>query len=211
MNRRYRVVWVRDDKGTRGVHCHGPFTHEEACTILRKLAPQPWRRDMVEEIVDDYPAKCDVCGKCGKRIETLDEITNPFRVCFCGIRGQRLFHTLFPQYANMQPRQRRSRTRRPRAACGAVMSATKAKSIASSRFSRTPTTRATVWCPMKRTQIARSACKRAIEGRRNDREAGRARAQASGKTGRHRYVAGGDVKRLQTAPQTLVPGHKEAQ
>ena len=46
-----RVVGVRDDNGTRVVHCPGPFTHDEACIVLTKMCPQPWRRDMVEEIV----------------------------------------------------------------------------------------------------------------------------------------------------------------
>lgn len=50
IGRTYRVIWKRDDNGTRGVHCPGPFTHDEACTVLRKLSPQPWRRDLLEEI-----------------------------------------------------------------------------------------------------------------------------------------------------------------
>ena len=61
--RRYRVVWVTDVEkfrrrygvnptNTSGVHCPGPFTHEQACTVLRKMWPQPERRDLVEEIVE---------------------------------------------------------------------------------------------------------------------------------------------------------------
>lgn len=50
--RLYRVIWVRDDVGTRGVHCPGPFSHEQACTVLRKLVPSAKRRDLIEEITD---------------------------------------------------------------------------------------------------------------------------------------------------------------
>ena len=42
--RLYHVVWARDDNGTRGVHCHGPFTHEEACMVLRKFRDALWAR-----------------------------------------------------------------------------------------------------------------------------------------------------------------------
>jgi len=48
-DRRYRVIWKRDDKGTRGVLAPGPFTHREAVAVLRKQRPQPWRRDLLEE------------------------------------------------------------------------------------------------------------------------------------------------------------------
>ncbi len=48
--RRYRVIWVRDDRRTRGVLAPGPFTHAEAVTVLSKVTKYPWRRVMVEEI-----------------------------------------------------------------------------------------------------------------------------------------------------------------
>lgn len=48
---RYRLVWVRDDKGTRGVLCPGPFTLEQAQTVLRKLTDYSWRRILVEAIL----------------------------------------------------------------------------------------------------------------------------------------------------------------
>lgn len=48
--RRYRVIWVRDDRGTRGVLAPGPFTHQEACTVLGKVTKYPWRRELLEEI-----------------------------------------------------------------------------------------------------------------------------------------------------------------
>jgi hypothetical protein len=48
--RLYRVIWVRDDKGTRGVLAPGPFTHREAVTVMSKITKYPWRRVLVEEI-----------------------------------------------------------------------------------------------------------------------------------------------------------------
>ncbi len=48
--RQYRVIWIRDDKNTRGVIAPGPFTHQEACTVLTKVTPRAWRRDLLEEI-----------------------------------------------------------------------------------------------------------------------------------------------------------------
>ena len=51
----YRVIWVRDDKKTTGVHCLGPLTHKEACSVLSKLTSYPWRRDLLEEIVPVEP------------------------------------------------------------------------------------------------------------------------------------------------------------
>lgn len=48
--RRYRVIWVRDDKGTSGVIAPGPFTHKEAVTVLSKVTKRPWRRDLLQEI-----------------------------------------------------------------------------------------------------------------------------------------------------------------
>ncbi len=48
--RLYRVVWIRDDKGTRGVLFPGPLTHREAMTVVRKTTKYPWRRLMIEEI-----------------------------------------------------------------------------------------------------------------------------------------------------------------
>lgn len=60
------------------------------------------------------------CAKCGKAVHTLSTMqettTDRFHVCFCGLPGQRLFYDLFPEYVNMRPRPRRSRTRRPKAA-----------------------------------------------------------------------------------------------
>lgn len=62
--RHFRVVWIVDptayrkrfraDPTTiRGVHCPGPFTHAEACAVLRKLNPQSWRRDLLDVIQGD--------------------------------------------------------------------------------------------------------------------------------------------------------------
>jgi hypothetical protein len=48
--RTYRVIWVRDDKHTRGVMAPGPFTHAEAVTVLSKITKYPWRRVLLEEI-----------------------------------------------------------------------------------------------------------------------------------------------------------------
>ena len=48
--RLYRVVGVRDDNGTRVVHCPGPFTHDEACEALSRFTVRPERRIMVEPI-----------------------------------------------------------------------------------------------------------------------------------------------------------------
>jgi hypothetical protein len=50
-NTRYLIVWVRDDQKTRGVMCPGPFTHAEACVVLRKITAYSWRRVLLEEIV----------------------------------------------------------------------------------------------------------------------------------------------------------------
>jgi hypothetical protein len=51
MSRFYRVIWVRDDRNTRGIMADGPLTHAEACTIVSKITVYPWRRIMLEEIV----------------------------------------------------------------------------------------------------------------------------------------------------------------
>jgi len=48
--RLYRLIWVRDDKKTRGVLAPGPFTHAEAVTALSKFTRHRWRRDLLEEI-----------------------------------------------------------------------------------------------------------------------------------------------------------------
>jgi hypothetical protein len=48
--RQYRVIWVRDDRGTSGVLVPGPFTHAEAVTVLSKVTKYPWRRTLLEEI-----------------------------------------------------------------------------------------------------------------------------------------------------------------
>ena len=48
--RLYRVVAVlRDD--SREVMCPGPFSHDEACTVVSKHTVRPERRIQVEEIV----------------------------------------------------------------------------------------------------------------------------------------------------------------
>jgi hypothetical protein len=49
-NKRYRVVWVRDDKRTSGVMAAGPFTHKEATTVVSKITKYPWRRVVIQEI-----------------------------------------------------------------------------------------------------------------------------------------------------------------
>ena len=48
--RLYRILWIRDDKKTRGVLFPGPLTHKEACTCLSKTTRYPWRREQLEEI-----------------------------------------------------------------------------------------------------------------------------------------------------------------
>lgn len=50
MNRKYNVIWKRDDKGTQGRHNLAPMTHREACVFLPKLTKYPWRRDLLQEI-----------------------------------------------------------------------------------------------------------------------------------------------------------------
>lgn len=50
MQRMYNVIWIRDDKGTRGQHNVTPLTHAEACAFLSKLTQYSWRRDLLEEI-----------------------------------------------------------------------------------------------------------------------------------------------------------------
>lgn len=50
MNRKYNVIWKRDDKGTQGRHNLAPMTHREACVFLSKLTKYPWRRDLLQEI-----------------------------------------------------------------------------------------------------------------------------------------------------------------
>lgn len=49
-SRRYRVIWVRDDRGTRGVMAPGPFTHGEAVNVLHKIMKHKWRRVLLEQI-----------------------------------------------------------------------------------------------------------------------------------------------------------------
>lgn len=46
----YQIVWVRDDRGTRGVLAPGPFTRREAQTVLRKQMRYPGRRVVIEPI-----------------------------------------------------------------------------------------------------------------------------------------------------------------
>lgn len=49
MQRMYNVIWVRDDKCTRGQLNATPMTHSEACTFKSKHTDYPWRRLMLEE------------------------------------------------------------------------------------------------------------------------------------------------------------------
>ena len=62
MERTYRVVWITD-RGKRGIHCPGPFTHQEACTVLTKITPRKDRRDLLEEIHPESPASLCVSGE----------------------------------------------------------------------------------------------------------------------------------------------------
>ena len=48
--RYYQIIWIRDDKRTRGVACPGPLTHAEACTCLRKTTAHRLVRLMLEEM-----------------------------------------------------------------------------------------------------------------------------------------------------------------
>jgi hypothetical protein len=48
--RLYRIVWVSDAKGTRGIMADGPLTHDEACTVLSKITVRPERRVLLEEL-----------------------------------------------------------------------------------------------------------------------------------------------------------------
>lgn len=48
--RKYNVIWVRDDKGTRGQFNATPITHAEACTFKAKLTAYPWRRILLEGV-----------------------------------------------------------------------------------------------------------------------------------------------------------------
>lgn len=63
MARRYRLKWAINDvseykrrfkvdpPAMTGDLCRGgTFTHAEACTFLRKITRQKWRRDYLEEI-----------------------------------------------------------------------------------------------------------------------------------------------------------------
>lgn len=54
--RMYNVIWVCDDKGTRGQLNATPMTHREACTFKSKMTAYPWRRVMLEEV---KPARAD--------------------------------------------------------------------------------------------------------------------------------------------------------
>ncbi len=46
----YRIVWIHEYNGTRGILFDGPLTHEEACTCLFKVTKHPWRRVQIERI-----------------------------------------------------------------------------------------------------------------------------------------------------------------
>ena len=48
--RMYNVLWIRDDKGTRGQLNATPMTHRAACTFKSKMTAYPWRRVMLEEV-----------------------------------------------------------------------------------------------------------------------------------------------------------------
>lgn len=50
MSRLYNVIWVRDDKGTRGRLNATPMTHSEACTFKSKITDHAWRRVLLEEV-----------------------------------------------------------------------------------------------------------------------------------------------------------------
>lgn len=50
MIRLYNVIWVRDDKGTRGKLNSLPMTHHEACTYMSKITNHSWRRLILEEV-----------------------------------------------------------------------------------------------------------------------------------------------------------------
>jgi len=50
MQRYYNVIWVRDDKGTRGQLNATPMTHSEACTFKSKMTDYPWRRILLDEV-----------------------------------------------------------------------------------------------------------------------------------------------------------------
>lgn len=49
--RKYNVIWVRDDKGTRGQLNATPMTHAEACAFKSKISNYSWRRVLLEEAV----------------------------------------------------------------------------------------------------------------------------------------------------------------
>jgi len=49
MIRMYNVIWVRDDKDTRGRLNAAPMTHAEACSFKSKITACPWRRVLLEE------------------------------------------------------------------------------------------------------------------------------------------------------------------
>ena len=46
----YNVIWIRDDKGTRGQLNATPMTHKEACAFKSKMTDYSWRRILLEEI-----------------------------------------------------------------------------------------------------------------------------------------------------------------
>ncbi len=48
-DRRFRVVGERKDKRIV-VHCSGPLTHKEGCTVLSKITKYPWRIDRLDQI-----------------------------------------------------------------------------------------------------------------------------------------------------------------
>jgi hypothetical protein len=47
--RKFNVIWVRDDRGTRGQLNCTPMTHAQACTFKSKLSNYHWRRVLLEE------------------------------------------------------------------------------------------------------------------------------------------------------------------
>lgn len=54
MRRRWYRVVVKGRNGRRVSVAHGPLTHDEAVTVLKKLGRHAWRQEMVEEIRGGY-------------------------------------------------------------------------------------------------------------------------------------------------------------
>lgn len=50
MERMYNVIWVSDDKKTRGQLNASPMNHKDACTFKSKITDHPWRRILLEEV-----------------------------------------------------------------------------------------------------------------------------------------------------------------